>query len=501
MKFLRTAILYPFAFAAYPVLELLAVNIKEVDDMVALRPLLLALLLAAASFFILRLVTKHIHKAALLTTLFLALFFSYGHAYDFLKQSLNILARHRLLGPVYLVLLGLGTWWIFRKARNWLAVTETLNIVGIALLVFPLFQSGQFLARTALESREAQQAAVQKNALHPDPGQPLPDVYYIILDTYTRADALQRDFDLDITPFLDEMRGLGFYVAECSQSNYDYTMASVSATLNMTFIPQLLKRANIAEDDLWIYMQKSGVRRQLEALGYKTVAFETGFEWSEIKDADYYLRRGNAGFQISPFESLLADTTALRALSDLSYKIAEANLTNRYASHISRQLFVLDELKNVPDIPGPKFVFVHVLIPHLPLVFMPDGSIVTDPGFYSGPDDGPINGEYRTQGYRNQVQFINNRLPDIARALIGKSDTPPIIVIMGDHGLTKQNRNLILNMYYFPNGGEANLYSSITPVNSFRVVFNTYFGAKYKLLRDRSFHEGGPQGTPVKDCK
>ena len=500
MKFLKTTLLHPFAFAAYPVLALLAVNIKEVEDAVALRPLLLALILAAVLFFILWLVTKQAHKAALLATFLLALFFSYGHVYDFLKQSLNTLARHRFLGPFYLALLGLGVWWIFRKAHHWSSLTETLNIVSIALLVFPLFQSGQFLARTAMENRKAGQAEAETLTLHPAPGQPLPDVYYIVLDTYTRADALLRDFGLDITPFLDEMRGLGFYVAECSQSNYDYTMSSVTATLNMTFIPRLLRQAGITEDDLWIYMQKSEVRRQLEALGYKTVAFETGFEWSEIKDADYYLRRGNAGLQISPFETLLADTTALRALSDLSYKFAEAKLTNRYASHISRQLFVLDELKNVPDIPGPKFVFVHVLVPHLPLVFMPDGSIVTDPGFYSGPDDGPINGEYRTQGYRNQVQFINNRLPDIARALIEKSETPPIIVIMGDHGLTGQNRNLILNLYYFPNGGDDNLYSTITPVNSFRLMFNTYFSAEYKLLRDLSFHEGA-QGTPVTDCK
>ncbi len=500
MKFLKTTLLHPFAFAAYPVLALLAVNIKEVDDAVALRPLLLALILAAVLFFILWLVTKQAHKAALLATFLLALFFSYGHVYDFLKQSLNPLARHRFLGPFYLVLLGLGVWWILRKARHWPSLTETFNVVGIVLLVFPLFQSGQFLARTAMENRKAEQTEAETLALHPDPDRPLPDVYYIVLDTYTRADVLLRDFDLDITPFLDEMRGLGFYVAECSQSNYDYTMSSVTATLNMDFISRLMRKAGISEDELWIYMQKSEVRRQLEALGYKTVAFETGFEWSEIKDADYYLRRGNAGLQISPFETLLADTTALRLLSDLSYKFAEAKLTNRYASHISRQLFVLDALKNVPEIPGPKFVFVHVLIPHLPLVFLPDGSIVTDPGFYSGPDDGPINGEYRTQGYRNQVQFINNRLPDIARALIEKSDTPPIIVIMGDHGLTRKNRNLILNLYYFPDGGEAGLYSTITPVNSFRLMFNTYFGAKYKLLRDLSFHENA-QGTPVTDCK
>lgn len=43
----------------------------------------------------------------------------------------------------------------------------------------------------------------------------------------------------------------------------------------------------------------------------------------------------------------------------------------------------------------------------------------------------------------------------------------------------------ILNAYYLPEG--EGLYPSISPVNSFRLVFNTYFQADYSLLDDRSY--------------
>ena len=45
----------------------------------------------------------------------------------------------------------------------------------------------------------------------------------------------------------------------------------------------------------------------------------------------------------------------------------------------------------------------------------------------------------------------------------------------------------ILNAYYFPDGIYANLYPSITPVNSFRVVLDQFFGTQLGLLEDHSY--------------
>ena len=44
-----------------------------------------------------------------------------------------------------------------------------------------------------------------------------------------------------------------------------------------------------------------------------------------------------------------------------------------------------------------------------------------------------------------------------------------------------------LNAYYVPEGNETNLYDGISPVNTFRVIFNDYFNSNFELLEDRYF--------------
>jgi hypothetical protein len=488
MSFLKRVVLHPFLLAGYPVLALLVVNIKEVELLVALRPLILALLLAGIVLLLTRWAAKDIHKAALITTFLLVLFFSYGHVYDYLKTINQDLARHRYLATAYLAILIVGVWWLLRRVKNFSAFTETLNIVGILLIAFSLYQAGAFYVSAAKETGEAE--AATELTLTPPPDGELPDIYYILLDTFTRQDALLRDFDLDISAYLDDLRAAGFYVAECSQANYPHTMASFSTALNMMHASDLMIAKGITQDDLWIYIQQSEVRHQLEALGYQTVAFETGFKWSQIEDADIYLSRGSAGWQITPFEVMLLESTAFRLVTDSRYLMVENEYgTNPFASHISRQLFILDSLTEIPANPAPTFTIAHVLIPHPPYVFGPDGEIVTDPGYYSRKNGEPINAEYKREGYRNQALFIIKRISVIAKEIVAQSDVPPIIIIQGDHGLSKRNRTLILNIYYLPNGGDENLYPNITPVNSFRVIFNTYFGADYPLLEDLAHYE------------
>jgi hypothetical protein len=46
----------------------------------------------------------------------------------------------------------------------------------------------------------------------------------------------------------------------------------------------------------------------------------------------------------------------------------------------------------------------------------------------------------------------------------------------------------ILNAYYLPGVDSSQLYDSISPVNTFRLIFNTYFGEDYELLDDRTYY-------------
>ena len=64
------------------------------------------------------------------------------------------------------------------------------------------------------------------------------------------------------------------------------------------------------------------------------------------------------------------------------------------------------------------------------------------------------------------------------------------VIMFGALGAGAQNMlkesMRIFNAYYFP-GGNERLYDSITPVNSFRIIFNSYFGADYPLLEDKNY--------------
>jgi len=57
-----------------------------------------------------------------------------------------------------------------------------------------------------------------------------------------------------------------------------------------------------------------------------------------------------------------------------------------------------------------------------------------------------------------------------------------------------RERISILNAYYLPDGGEKHLYKSITPVNTFRLVLNHYFGSDYEMLKDVSYWLYFPDG-------
>ena len=72
---------YPIAISAYPVLALLAANVGQVELKAGIRPLLVSIAFGGSLFFILWLFLRRVHKAAFLATLWLALFFSYGHVY------------------------------------------------------------------------------------------------------------------------------------------------------------------------------------------------------------------------------------------------------------------------------------------------------------------------------------------------------------------------------------------------------------------------------------
>jgi hypothetical protein len=342
------------------------------------------------------------------------------------------------------------------------------------------------------EAADARQTQVVSN-LQTSGNSQLRDVYYIILDAYGRSDILLDTLSYDNSRFLGSLESMGFYVAECAQSNYAKTDLSLSSSLNMDYLTALnpaLTPENTDRVPLWNLIKDNRVQEKFRSMGYTTVAFETGFYFSQLNNLDIFYSPERGGF--NEFEILYVRTTLLRLLDDAGW------LRRFHYTPEDRKreliLFDLEKLQELPAMPGPKFVFAHLVIPHQPFVFGPDGEPLVIPEkvhkgqtYYSERD-------YRL-GYVNQITFIDDQIAQVVQGIIENSVIPPIIIIQGDHGpshFDHVTRMGILNAYYFPQA-QPELYAQITPVNTFRLLFNTYFGENLNLLEDVSYYSEYPE--------
>jgi hypothetical protein len=488
-------------FSAYPVLALLAHNLGESRISVGFRALTLSVISAILILMVFYAFTKNWYKAAIHCTFTLFLFFSYGQVYN-LIETWNlfgiILGRHRLLLPIYLGVFILGTWWIAKKIQNLSQITEILNIIGSVAIMIPIIQIIIFqINTTRMWGGDLTTLSTEMVNMEVSGTNILPDVYYIVLDAYARGDTMKEFYGFDNDPFLIQLEQLGFYVADCSQSNYAKTRLSLASTLNMDYleefdeIAQDLERNKENRIRMGKLIRRNDVRNQFQALGYDIVAFETGYLWSEWDNADVYLSQNGdsiiKNFQLigklNDFEALLIKTTAGLLFWDaetIFSSLITSTVTSPRRAHYDYVLFTLDTLESMTLIDGPKFIFAHLISPHGPYVFDANGKFIPD--------------ENDTEtGYIDQVQYLNSRLIPLLENLIENSETPPIIIIQADHGghgtqFNQEQRMNILNAYYLPEEGAQNLYESISPVNSFRLIFDLYFGSEMGFLPDVSYY-------------
>jgi len=200
------------------------------------------------------------------------------------------------------------------------------------------------------------------------------------------------------------------------------------------------------------------------------------------------------------FENLLFNTTILVPLVTRGYKFYD-----QYSLHRKRILGAFNNLKNMPKLDEPTYVFAHILSPHSPFVFDEHGNPIEAPWEFT-MDDGSeylqLPGASREKYYEkfgNQLTYLNSEIKEIINSILANPERPTIIILQGDHGLRSlfdweniEKTNFkealsILNAYYFHDGNYAQLYENISPVNTFRVIFNRYMGMDYELLDDRSY--------------
>ncbi len=491
----RIAVLYPIFFAIYPVLSLLAANLSETPITQAIRPLLIYLLFSSGLLWALSKVCKDTQRAAFITFLVVLALFYYQIAMivaRILPGNLGVAQQSWGIFILWAGFLGvLGTPWLWRKIKHHETLALALTVAGIIVVGISLVSIGFFYAERWFFR------TTQSSVIHLE-GEPQPDIYYIIVDGYAGAEVLQDLYGYDNTPFLEFLRQRGFYVADAARSNYIQTTVSLASSLNLDYVTEL--PANSSNRGLvWNLIQYSTVRATLEQHGYQTVSLTSGYQYTELRDADLYLSHPDIP-EINLFEAALLLTSPARILID-DLNILTGMLPTR-RTHQDRILYVFEQLRHIPSVPGPKFVFAHFIAPHPPFVFDRDGQRLGSDEIFLLVDGDRFPGsveEYLT-GYAEQLVYINTLLMETLDAILENSATPPIILLQADHGpgaftnfqsladTCIWERTSILSAYYLPGVDTVPLYDSVTPVNSFRIVFDAYFGTDLGLLEDRVYY-------------
>lgn len=486
-------------FGIFPILFVWAQNQLQVTGGVVLPVFLLTLAGVLVVCGLCSLACRSVVKGSALASYLFLFFFAYGHLYNAVggKTLLGIEVGYLKFTLAYGVFFLAGLILLLKIIKNAGTWVSVLNIVSAALVLFNLVS----IARFQLALRNPADAKDVATTVKPGEDKNLPDIYYIILDAYSRADFLQEAYHYDNSLFIEWLKNEGFYVAECSNSNYDGTLSSVSSSLNYSYIENYnLEGAVPDEENAGISQQlgENRVRQELNAFGYQFVTTRGYSAFNDIRDSDIYLNVNQAkglsdSLQRAQFARLYLSTTALR----LVFEIYTANPSEHpniprffelgkdfeYMDSSSfwynQTRYVFDSLEEIPKMDGNYLVYAHINAPHGPQVFDRDGNFRYVPPSNLDP-----------QYYIDTVIYLNKRIEALVTTLLEESEVPPIIVIQADHGSHIVpggfDKHKILNAYYLP-GSYFPLYPTITPVNTFRVILNEYFGKDLEMLPDRIF--------------
>jgi len=374
---------------------------------------------------------------------------------------------------------------------NFSGVTSILTIVGTVLLLLSVVQIGLYqFSRSSIAPEESMYSS------EGDRLRKTPDIYYIVLDGHARADILEEIYEYDNTSFVEDLKEQGFYVAERSTSNYPQTYQSMASTLNFRYVNDLT--SNVGEDSqdrkpLKDLLDNNLTVTFLKDRGYQFITFASG--WTGVDSLPRVDIQMAGEMNVREFENVLIETTPLTVFlgKDIQYTL-----------HRNKILYTFDHLDDIATIEEPTFTYVHLAAPHPPFVFGAGGEeIVQDTQFSLADSTWKLFSDRTEEDYirlyRDQIAYTDERILEAILSIIEKSEEPPVIILQSDHGpgaflkwedpteLAIRERMSILNAYYLPEVDSDVLYDTITPVNTFRVVFNEYFNQNYPLLEDKNY--------------
>ncbi len=423
-------------------------------------------------------ILKNKAKAGIVTSVFLLIFFSFGHICDQLSYfSLGLglgKIKHFFVIPVFL-----GIWlvifrFVSRSTRNFNGATGFLNIMALSLILINIINIAVFKIsqRDAPETKPGvllsgdlvETIKTNKNIL--------PNVYYIILDEYAGLESIKKLYNYDNHKFVTQLEKRGFYIAKKSKTKYKASEESMASSLNMEFFRKGNKPYKM--------IRNSKVVRIFKQVGYKIFIFPINSQ-AVFNNSDVVF--GYPEMLINDFGMVFLQTTMLGFFVDIIIDNWDYGQYFR-----DRILFIFEKLSKLSEERGPIFVYSHIACPHYPFVFDENGGEIEPENFFNIREK---------KYYLNQYIFTNKKVVDLVDKLLERSGIPPVIVIQSDHGqrgAAPHNEHYrldvgelwqdIFNAYYLPGAANNVLFESISPVYTFRVIFNFYFQTDFPITRD-----------------
>ena len=460
-------------------------------------PIIVSILLTITLYFLFKKLVKDKIKAAIIVSTFITVFFLFGLILHLFPCSYIIVGGMTITNYHGLIVLWadvvlLTTLIILKTRRNLNFLNGYLNTAAIFLILLPSVNIGiyEFKAKRNLENLKSEPYNFSKNN-----SKKLPDIYYIIFDGYAREDILKEIYGYDNSSFIDYLTQKGFYVARQSRANYPQTYLSMASCLNFEYVNYLSETVGEGSNDrrmLSRLIEKSKTYQILRNRGYFFISVPgTWYERKLYTDMHMHLKKerlsdfGNALINITPLGVFFGKTIQLNSKRE-------------------RIIFSFEHIPDIAKINSPTFIYAHFLLPHPPFIFDKDGMPITPKGLVIEKDGShyfrknPNRAEYRKK-YKDQLIFVNKKAREMIDEILERSDMPPIIILQSDHGpglytvwedpekTNMKERLSIFNAYYLPEEGKKLLYESITPVNTFRVIFNYLFNADLEILNDKSY--------------
>lgn len=443
---------------------------------------------------------KSRYVSAFAATLLTILILNVGRLFDFVRGT-DIVIRYgiRVVGIVIFIVLLVSTialvLVVLRKRQSTRkALAKGLAVIATTMVITSTVQ----LLATGFGSSNRVTSNSLDVSITPDN---LPDIYYIVLDGYTRADVLGYLYEFDNSQFLNGLEEKGFYVADESFSNYTHSVLSISSTLDRRYINDFADTYGRDTSDYkaaFDLLKNNRTINELRSIGYNYVNLST---WNFTDDSD----SDDVPFDLVERSKLIVGPISLE-LDAVQLVYLKGTVLNPFVNvsasgdEAEKILNTIQAASNLDSIDNPKFVFLHITSPHPPHFFKADGSINEDAlkiePYYQWID---------REGYVEQTEYINKEITKLIENILARvgSKSPPIIVLASDHGgLVINNLNELyeepisgiverhsnLSAFYFPDKDYSDLYPGITPVNYFRIIFNKFLDQNEEILEDKIYY-------------